>query len=271
MSLRYVLALPRKVLQREKGRMEIIERTSERSWIWKWACEKGDGRKRVGEKGGKNTSISRLSRCSFFGIVSSGKSSLELSTIANSNCKCLTSRTTTWKRGRRGRELVCVAYFFRVSANRRTIPKSPGSRSRTTSYDDLYCHLKMIRMTRRVLTSPPLDFSFNVTMINVYRTSIFDKITRWNKREKRLEERKVTESFWLRVETVLIHKNLILIYRQLFSDLLLIGARSVRKQKWNINIVYFLLVFLLKQSLYKLKIVSVNKTYDLLNNPSFLF
>lgn len=170
MSLRDVLALPRKVLRREKGRMEMMERMGERSWIWKWACERGS-KKKTGKVRGKNTSISRrLSRYSFRRRIIGGELSRATSRIRTANA---------WPRERRRgsvperRALVCVAHFSGVSANRRTIPKSPGSRSRMTSATmTAYCHLKMIRMTRRVLTPPLLDISFNVTVINVCRADI---------------------------------------------------------------------------------------------------
>lgn len=65
---------------------------------------KGDSIKKGGKEG-KRTHRSLDSPDALFGVVSSGKSSR--ATIANSNGKCLTSRTTTWKRAGEARTCVC--------------------------------------------------------------------------------------------------------------------------------------------------------------------
>lgn len=78
MSLRDVLALPRKVLRREKERMEMTERMGdgvrEIMNVQMSVCRRvKEGRKK---KGG-DASVSRLSPMLFFGAVSSGESSRE--------------------------------------------------------------------------------------------------------------------------------------------------------------------------------------------------
>jgi len=82
MSLCEVLALPRKVLRREKERMEMTERMNDGARDHECAngyvpaCERG-------KKKGGDASVSRLSRCSFRHGIIGGRALERL--FANSN------------------------------------------------------------------------------------------------------------------------------------------------------------------------------------------
>lgn len=96
-----------KVLRREKGRMEMIRRDGERSWIWKWACERGTTSSISRLVGSPDVPLSGTS-CHRGGELSSG--------IANSYGKLL--------------DLVNDDVEARTSQQ---YQRAQGSRSRTTS------------------------------------------------------------------------------------------------------------------------------------------
>lgn len=129
---------------------------------------KGDSIKKGGKRREKNTSISPDA---LFGVVSSGESSR--ATIANSNGKCLTSRTTTWKRAGEARTCVCRTLLrsLREQENNTKEPRV-SIKDDERDYDGVLSSEDDQDDARRVLTSPSLGFSFNVTMINVCRTNI---------------------------------------------------------------------------------------------------
>lgn len=233
MSLRDVLALPRKVLRREKGRMEMMGRERGREIMnMKMSVAKGRRRKRWGKKGVRTRrsldSPDALLSASYHrgGELSSG--------IANSNGKCLTSWTTTWKRAWRG------AHLSGVSANGRTIPKSPGVSIKDDERDyDGVLSPDDQDDAGRIITPPLLDFSFNITMISLCRTNVVRRYLirlrrimddkrekRWKKRERK---RRVLEFFRNIVLTCKF--SFLSIYRDNSFDLQLVGVKSVRKQK----------------------------------------
>lgn len=87
MSLRDVLALPRKVLRREKERMEMTERMDDGVRDHECANEHVPACERGKEKGG-DALVSRLSRCSFRRGIIGGESSR--ATIREFEWRCLT-------------------------------------------------------------------------------------------------------------------------------------------------------------------------------------
>lgn len=88
------------------------------------ACERGK------EKGG-DALVSRLSRCSFRRGIIGGELSSDYSRIRMAVLDLEKKHRPERRHRNRAGEAVCVAHFSVVSANGRTIPKSPGSRSRT--------------------------------------------------------------------------------------------------------------------------------------------
>lgn len=99
MSLRNVLALPREVVRREKGRMEMTERMGERSWmnVQMSVCQRAKGGRKKNE-----ASLSRSSpKCSSSTSYHRRRALEQLSRIRMAVLDLQEkplSRTTAWKR-----------------------------------------------------------------------------------------------------------------------------------------------------------------------------